>query len=142
MGMDQESAAVMMNVSRRPFGRMLAEARALVADALVNGKVLRIEGGTFEMPTRRRHRRGTCRGCYGKGGGCYALIRWKRTNGSRSYDRRRKLRTYPSKSLKAYPKTRDQRKSLSKKTSTSVILFISLSFVINVGILLRIARAA
>ncbi len=63
MGMDQESAAMMMNVSRQTFGRMLAEARAVIADALVNGKVLRIEGGTFEMPPRGRHRRGRCRGC-------------------------------------------------------------------------------
>ena len=59
-GLDQETAAQMMNVSRQTFGRMLAEARAIVADALVMGKILRIEGGHFEMPPRRRgrHRRG------------------------------------------------------------------------------------
>lgn len=63
LGMDQEAAAKMMNVSRQTFGRILAEARAVVADALVNGKVLRIEGGVFELPPRGRHRRGRCRGC-------------------------------------------------------------------------------
>jgi len=59
-GLDQESAAVMMNISRQTFGRILAEARAIVADALVMGKVLRIEGGHFELPPggRGRRRRG------------------------------------------------------------------------------------
>ena len=49
-GLDQETAAERMNVSRQTFGRILTEARAVVADALVMGKVLRIEGGHFEMP--------------------------------------------------------------------------------------------
>lgn len=59
-GMDQETAAKIMNVSRQTFGRILAEARAIVADALVMGKILKIEGGNFDMPPRGRgrHRRG------------------------------------------------------------------------------------
>jgi predicted DNA-binding protein (UPF0251 family) len=59
-GLEQEAAARMMNVSRQTFGRILAEARAIVADALVTGKILRIEGGHFDMPPRGRgrHRRG------------------------------------------------------------------------------------
>jgi predicted DNA-binding protein (UPF0251 family) len=59
-GLDQETSAKMMNVSRQTFGRILAEARAIVADALVMGKVLRIQGGHFEMPPwgRGRRRRG------------------------------------------------------------------------------------
>jgi predicted DNA-binding protein (UPF0251 family) len=58
-GFDQETSAKMMNVSRQTFGRILAEARVIVADALVMGKILRIEGGHFDMPPRgRRHRRG------------------------------------------------------------------------------------
>jgi predicted DNA-binding protein (UPF0251 family) len=56
-GLDHETAARMMNVSRQTFGRILAEARAVVADALVVGKVLRIEGGHFAMPPRGRGRR-------------------------------------------------------------------------------------
>jgi predicted DNA-binding protein (UPF0251 family) len=58
--LDQETGAGMMNVSRQTFGRILAEARAIVAEALVMGKVLRIEGGDYEMPPagRRRRRRG------------------------------------------------------------------------------------
>lgn len=59
-GLDQETAARMMNVSRQTFGRILGEARAIIADALVMGKILRIEGGNFDMPPRGRgrHRRG------------------------------------------------------------------------------------
>ncbi len=59
-GMDQETASGMMNVSRQTFGRILSEARSIVADALVMGKTLRIEGGDFDMPPRGRvrHRHG------------------------------------------------------------------------------------
>jgi predicted DNA-binding protein (UPF0251 family) len=59
-GLDQETAAGMMNVSRQTLGRILADARMVVADALIMGKILRIEGGHFEMPPRGRgrHRRG------------------------------------------------------------------------------------
>ncbi len=56
-GLDQETAAQMMNISRQTFGRVLAEARAVVADALVRGKILKIEGGHFDMPPRGRRRR-------------------------------------------------------------------------------------
>lgn len=57
-GLEQEKAAEMMNVSRQTFGRILAEARSIIADALVMGKILRIEGGHFDMPPRGRRRRG------------------------------------------------------------------------------------
>ena len=56
-GLDQERAAQVMNVSRQTFGRTLAEARAIVADALVSGKVLKIEGGHFNIPGARAGRR-------------------------------------------------------------------------------------
>lgn len=58
-GLDHLIAAKMMNVSRQTFGRILAEARMIVADALVMGKVLRIEGGHYHMPPMGagRHRR-------------------------------------------------------------------------------------
>jgi predicted DNA-binding protein (UPF0251 family) len=58
-GLDQETAAGMMGVSRHTFGRILAAARTVVAEALVTSKALRIEGGTFEIRgPRRRRRRG------------------------------------------------------------------------------------
>jgi hypothetical protein len=44
-GLYQEQAAGMMNISRQTFGRIVESARRKVADALVNGKVLNIEGG-------------------------------------------------------------------------------------------------
>jgi len=51
-----------MGVSRPTFGRILSEARRIVAEVLVMGKVLRIEGGDFEMPPNRRRRRRRGRG--------------------------------------------------------------------------------
>lgn len=43
-GMYQQDAAVLMDVSRQTFARMLGAARRKVADALVHGRALRIEG--------------------------------------------------------------------------------------------------
>ena len=59
-GLSQEEAAERMNVSRQTFSRTLIQARKKVAETLVLGKILRIEGGHFEMPSRgcRRRRRG------------------------------------------------------------------------------------
>ena len=48
--LDHESAAAQMNVSRQTFGRVLAEARTLVAEALVMGKRIRIHGGAYALP--------------------------------------------------------------------------------------------
>jgi predicted DNA-binding protein (UPF0251 family) len=53
-GMYQEDAARVMNVSRQTFGRILAEAHAKVARALVEGNMLIIEGGTVEMAEGRQ----------------------------------------------------------------------------------------
>jgi predicted DNA-binding protein (UPF0251 family) len=44
-----ENAASRMGVSRHTFGRILAEGRKAVADALVHGRALRIEGGDYEL---------------------------------------------------------------------------------------------
>ena len=48
-GLDQEAAAEKMGVSRPTFCRVLAEARATVARALVNGWAIRIEGGDYRL---------------------------------------------------------------------------------------------
>ncbi|MDD5088058.1 MAG: DUF134 domain-containing protein [bacterium] len=42
-----------MDVSRQTFGRILESARRKVAQALVEGKALRIEGGNFDMREQR-----------------------------------------------------------------------------------------
>jgi predicted DNA-binding protein (UPF0251 family) len=49
----QEQAAEKMNVSRQTFGRIIESAHKKVADALVKGKALKIEGGEFEMASMR-----------------------------------------------------------------------------------------
>ena len=55
--LDQETAANMMAVSRHTYGRILANARSIVAEALVTAKALRIEGGAYEFRGRGRRRR-------------------------------------------------------------------------------------
>jgi predicted DNA-binding protein (UPF0251 family) len=68
-GLDQESAANLMEVSRQTYGRILAHARSIISEALVTGKALRIEGGDYEFRGMgRRRRRGGGRG-QGRGSG-------------------------------------------------------------------------
>jgi len=52
-GLEQEEGAEKMNISRPTFQRILSSARQKIADALLNGKAIRIEGGNFEMSPRR-----------------------------------------------------------------------------------------
>jgi len=49
LGLSMEDAAGSMGVSRHTFGRILARARRAVAEALVHGLALRIEGGPVEV---------------------------------------------------------------------------------------------
>lgn len=48
-GLYQEEAAKKMIVSRQTLGKILAEARKKIADCLVNGKALNIEGGVVNI---------------------------------------------------------------------------------------------
>jgi predicted DNA-binding protein (UPF0251 family)/predicted Fe-Mo cluster-binding NifX family protein len=48
-GLYQEAAARSMGVSRQTFGRIVEMARRKVADAVLNGKVLRIAGGEIKI---------------------------------------------------------------------------------------------
>jgi len=59
-GLYQEEAAKRMHVSRPTFGRIVDSAHSKVADALVNGKALRIEGGRVDMSAERSF---ACSGC-------------------------------------------------------------------------------
>ena len=52
-GLYHDQAAKDMGVSRATFGRVIAAARHKVADALVNGKMLVIQGGVVTMANRR-----------------------------------------------------------------------------------------
>ena len=53
-GLYQEEAAKKMDVSRQTFGRIVETAHRKIAEALVNGKALKIEGGEIEMTTLLR----------------------------------------------------------------------------------------
>jgi predicted DNA-binding protein (UPF0251 family) len=66
--LDQETAAARMNVSRQTFGRVLAEARGSVSEALVMGKMIRIQGGTYTLASPGRRGQGRSRGRGGHGG--------------------------------------------------------------------------
>jgi predicted DNA-binding protein (UPF0251 family) len=48
-GLYQEEAAEKMDVSRQTFGRVLKEARRKIAESLIEGKALKIEGGAYRM---------------------------------------------------------------------------------------------
>lgn len=58
--LDQEECAVKMQISRPTFQRVLGQARAKIADALINAKGLRIEGGNYQLAAGRFQ----CRACY------------------------------------------------------------------------------
>ncbi|NNG67052.1 DUF134 domain-containing protein [Caldanaerobacter subterraneus] len=64
-GLEQEECADMMKVSRPTFFRIITSARQKIADALVNGKAIRVEGGNYKVYGEdmrghggMRHRRG------------------------------------------------------------------------------------
>jgi predicted DNA-binding protein (UPF0251 family) len=59
-GLYYEQAAERMGVSRRTFGRIIDSARKKVAQALIQGMALRIEGGVIEMAEQRTFRCGDC----------------------------------------------------------------------------------
>ena len=65
MSLEQDAAAESMDVSRGTFQRIINEARRKLADALINGKIIRIEGGNYEVtsdkPCCKEHGKG-CRG--------------------------------------------------------------------------------
>ena len=64
-GLYQEQAASLMNISRQTFGRIIEAARRKVADVLVNGKVLKIEGGPVSMKAGTPVRCPRCRRALG-----------------------------------------------------------------------------
>lgn len=69
-GLAQAPSAEKMNISRPTFQRVLASARRKIADVLLNGKAIRIEGGNFELvPGTRPPGFGRGRGRGGRGMG-------------------------------------------------------------------------
>lgn len=53
-GLYQEEAAKLMNISRQTFGNIILSARYKISDVLVNGKILKIQGGSINM-LKERH---------------------------------------------------------------------------------------
>ena len=49
LGMSHEDAGRKMGVSRATFGRIIQRARKAVADALINGKAINVEGGNYKI---------------------------------------------------------------------------------------------
>ena len=54
MDMSYEDAANKMKVSRATFGRIVQRARKTVADALINGKAINIQGGSYRIIDKKR----------------------------------------------------------------------------------------
>jgi predicted DNA-binding protein (UPF0251 family) len=48
-GFSHEEAGRQMHVSRATFGRIIERARKTVADALINGKAINVEGGNYRI---------------------------------------------------------------------------------------------
>ncbi|MEA3429972.1 MAG: DUF134 domain-containing protein [Nanoarchaeota archaeon] len=48
-GLDQNIAAEKMNISQPTFHRLILSARKKIADAIINGKAIRIQGGNFKL---------------------------------------------------------------------------------------------
>ncbi|MBW2971215.1 DUF134 domain-containing protein [Candidatus Woesearchaeota archaeon] len=66
VGLSQIDAAKQMNVSQPTFHRTLNQGRSKLADAIVNGKQITIEGGAYHMAKgmrlhHRHHRNRYCR---------------------------------------------------------------------------------
>lgn len=62
-GLQQEQAAVQMGVARTTVQAIYNQARRKMADCLVNGRMLRIEGGDVSVCEKRAHcARGGCCG--------------------------------------------------------------------------------
>jgi predicted DNA-binding protein (UPF0251 family) len=53
-GFDQTQGAIVMKVSRASFGRILRSARKQIADALVNGKIIKIGVGDTQIGVRSK----------------------------------------------------------------------------------------
>ena len=54
LGMSHEDAGRHMGVSRATFGRIIQRARQAVADALINGKAINVEGGSYKIISTTR----------------------------------------------------------------------------------------
>ncbi|MBN1913058.1 MAG: DUF134 domain-containing protein [Candidatus Omnitrophica bacterium] len=54
-GLSQKEASRSMHVSQQTFSRILRKARKNIADALVTGKIIRIQGGYYVVSSRQNN---------------------------------------------------------------------------------------
>ena len=62
LDLSHEEAGRQMGVSRATFGRIVQQARKTIADALINGKAINIEGGNYQIKSDKRIF--LCRSCH------------------------------------------------------------------------------
>jgi len=63
-GLYQENAAGKMEISRQTFGRIIEEAHKKIADALINGRAIKIEGGEVIVNEMRSFKCSGCEYCW------------------------------------------------------------------------------
>ncbi len=61
IGLSHEEAGQRMGVSRATFGRIVKKARKTIADAMINGKAINVEGGNYKIVSHKRVFQ--CQGC-------------------------------------------------------------------------------
>ena len=49
MGLNQRQAAMFMDISQQTFSRVLRNGRKCVAEALVKGEIIKVQGGDFKL---------------------------------------------------------------------------------------------
>ena len=69
-GFTQEECSKQMNVARSTIQGIYSAARKKLAESLVNGKVLSIKGGEYQLCDGLGNGKGNGKGCSGRGRGC------------------------------------------------------------------------
>ncbi|MEW6088181.1 MAG: DUF134 domain-containing protein [bacterium] len=59
-GLYQEEAAEKMKVSRQTFGNIINSAHNKIAEAIINAKAIKIEGGVYKMTNMRKFKCSDC----------------------------------------------------------------------------------
>jgi len=52
-GLSQKEAAKSMRISQQTFSRIIKKARKKIADSLINGKIIRIQGGVYVISSNK-----------------------------------------------------------------------------------------
>ncbi len=52
IGLNQKAAAQSMQISQQTLSRILKKARKTIANALINGRIIKIQGGTYIMTSK------------------------------------------------------------------------------------------